>query len=152
MAIFLRAQTSLFSGDVYPEGTVSMSKVYPHSHHWLGTSSHLESRELEVLVVNKLHFSTECAVQYSLPSSARQICHLPDGSKGRSVAGQPAATFCRPALVNTALSLPWPCMCSARPMGSARLGHHPPSICLALWACPETLCVKREFQPHTKLS
>ena len=38
------------------KGKVSMSKVYPHTNHWLGASSRLESRELEVLVVNKPHF------------------------------------------------------------------------------------------------
>lgn len=70
---------------------------------------------------------TGCAAQYSLPSSARQICHLPAGSKGRNTARQPAVTFCTPALLNTASSVPWPHTSTACPMGSAGLGRYPPN-------------------------
>lgn len=93
---------------------------------------------------------TGCAIQNSLPSSAQQISHLPDGSKERSMVRQPAATFCRPALMNTALLVPWPCICPVCPMGSAGLGHYPLNVCLSLWACTETLSAKRELQPHKK--
>lgn len=81
-------------------------------------------------------------------SSARQICHLPDGSKGSSVAWQPAVTFCKkstawwPPRTSALLSGQWPhhqpCAISARQWHRVLLGWFLPQKTFAA-PCEEEL-------------
>lgn len=66
-------------------------------------------------------------------SSARQICHLPDGSKGRSVGHLPVVTFCKksmawwPPRTRTLMWVQWPhhqhCAIPARQLHRVLLGQ-----------------------------
>lgn len=59
-----------------PKGKVDKSKVYPCSNHKLGNSSYLESRELEQLAVNKLHFKVAITVwgrPWGIKTSSRTL-------------------------------------------------------------------------------